>query len=446
MIGIIIVLTGRLYVKSTTSPNSLDIRATFDQYAFEIVRVNDLLIDNIELTQCQTTALHVQSCDGATITNCNFHDIRGEVIGTLGTTANLVVNDNTFERIDLRGVFLSGVATAEFKRNVFNEIGTSSTVGFPTNANLTTGAGICWGINDASGPLINSDIIYDENIFTNIAYNAIQHWGPDFEMTRNIIDTYGTFWSDGGGFHLIYRTVGASSTSNGLIQNNNIRNGTTSSLTTAIYIDNGCNDIIINENSVEGTLGEGILINWDCKDITVTNNRVTGSTNYALGIRQDTDAADSPVWPNTVGNIVTGNILTIRNNTGRPVQVKTFNSNPSYNPFSSGGDSDSNHYVNPYGVNIAHYTNVSTHTNHTLATWRTLYSDDAASTSRTNYITYSNATNALQEIKMEFNDTDTPVNFNVPAGYSDEEGNAFSNPVSIPAYSALIYFKDTAYP
>lgn len=437
----------KLYVKSTVTPAGTDIRITTGNFGFQIINSDRISFDNLDIRHSYKSTFEVNNSDDLSVTNCTIHDGRNFAARVYGTSQAFVFEDNVVENFGANGIGLL-VAGASIKRNSFEEMGTLANVNYPFDANLQAGCGI--GILGAS-----SDVDIDENIFTNMGSAGIQYMGINFNITRNQVYSAGLKWNDGGSIYTVFRIGNGPGTYNGLIQNNIIDSGFGDAtgighvpLWYGIYIDNGCNDIVVDSNSVDNIRSNAIIFNWDCKENTATNNHAISDEN-AMIIREDTDPADSPVWPNNIGNVVTGNTFSSRASTGTCFDATQLNGVTTYIPFSGGGNSDSNHYVYPYNNFVNSYHNglgAIFRTNYNLAGWQTKMGMDAASTERNNFIVFSTPTNAAQEIKMEFNPTASAVNFNVPAGYSDYAGVAFSNPVSIPAYSSLMYFKNTAFP
>lgn len=437
----------KLFVKSVTTPAGTDIRITTGNFGFIITNSDRISFDGIEMRHFYKSHFEVHNSDDLSITNCNLHDGRNFALRIYGTSADFIFEDNTTERFGANGLGLL-VAGASIKRNSFDEIGTLANINYPFDANLHGGSSI-----SILGP--TSDVDIDENIFDNQGSAAIQIMGIDFQITRNQCYTTGTKWNDGGAIYTVYRAGSGPGTYNGLIQSNIIDSGfgdITGTSHTAfwfgIYIDNGCNGIIVDKNSIDHIRDAAIISNWDCKENTFTDNHAIGDL-YAMRIREDTDVADSPIWQYNVGNVVTGNIFASRRNSQHCFDATSLNGLTTFNPFSSGGNSNNNHYVYPYlnYVNSYHTQEGAIFlTNYDLPGWQTKMGLDGSSTQRINYITFSSNSNAEQEVKMEFNPTASAVNFNVPAGYSDYAGVAFTNPVSIPAYGSLIYFKNTAYP
>ena len=442
----------KLYIKSVATPAGTDIAISTGLNGINALNCENLTIDNIEFRNYSRNPLDLKSVENSSVTNCTIRDYRGSGIRLYGTSLSVDLNDNLIERGALRGIEHAGTNGLNILRNTITDTGVGDNIGYPYDENLTGGSAITI-MGNVGGPSTPSNVIISENTMLNSGYQCVQHWGPTFQITKNIMTNYMLRWNDGGAIHTIYRAGLISSTSGGLIEKNIITNGvgyvvgtTHAVVCEGIYIDNGCNANTVNDNTVQIVTGSAILFNWDTKQNTVTNNKCTGFATYGIKFVEDTDPADSPVWPNNISNICTGNIIGVRNTVGKCVDATSLNNLTTYNPFSSGGSSDNNHYVNPYLPSIGSYHQNTTATTYTLSQWQTKMGLDAASTERTSYLTFSTTTNALQEVKVETNPTNAAVDFNVPAGYSDYAGVAFSNPVSIAAYSSLIYFKDTNFP
>jgi hypothetical protein len=442
----------RLYVKSAVTPAGTNIRITAETSCLEFNNVNNLTISHIDVRHAANNMLLLTSCVNATINDCNLHDLRGSAVRILGNSADLSMERNNIYNCGLRGIEHAGVIGGYISENNIYNIGTQANIGYPYDTNKTGGTAITLMVNTVDRKS-SRDFTIEKNVMYNLGYQGL-HWvGCDLIFQKNIIHDFCLKWNDGGAIHTIYRTTFIDGTSNCLFDRNIIYNGIGNLdgvlggtlHAEGIYIDNGCNNCTVSNNTVFDMSDCGILINWDTKTTVITNNNVIDAVNYQVWIRQDTDTSDSPVFALNNGNVLTGNVLGCRSASQRCVVVKSFQTSSTYNPFSNGGDSDSNKYIQPYGTSINTYTSASTNTEYTLATWRTKMSDDVSSTERVNYIVFSNASNAAQEVKIETNPTDSPVDFVIPVGYMQSDGTV-GGTITIPAWGSAIYLKQTAYP
>lgn len=447
----------KLYVKAAATPAGTDIRAGTSDFGIYFSSASDCRIQNVEFRHYQKYALLANDCPRISITDCFFNNQRGNGFRLLGnSTVSVTVEGNLIEHCGLNGIEIGAIQLGSISENVVRYIGMQANIGHPFEADHHTGGTGITICGEPVGPTMRTPnyIIFNQNDLSFLGYQGFQWWGVGPQFTNNIIHDYSLKWNDCGAIHTVYRTfLGVNtSTTNGLIQNNIIYNCSPSTEGTShplyadgIYLDNGTGYFTVDNNTIFSVPdGAGIKGNYETRSTTVTNNKIV-NCKYGVIFRQNTAF---PVYPNNISNILTDNILAVFSPAQRSVTAETLQTTMGYIPFSSSGNADRNAFVNPYGVNVSSYINNGTGvtTDYTLADWRTKNGEDENSTSRTNYITYSNSTNAAQEVKIEFNTTNAAVNFNVPAGYTDHTGAAFSNPVSIPAYSSLLYFKDTAFP
>jgi len=436
----------RLYIKTSVSPTTMNIRQGIYNGLFSTYK--KLTISNVDLSNYQLNTLDASQSRSSSITSCTIHDCRNHAV--FATNAHdLYVNGNTIYNMDGNGMFFFGNINTMVTNNTlsFVDYGLSRArkdytnypgwpdIGFSnfiTQGAATTGQGIvlffCW--------------------LPKLQYNTIHHTSNDGIQTScctgpfvdsNYIHDYGTYWTDNGAIHNFGNGLVFSPTNtNGTFSNNVIYNapGVAGGKKNAgIYIDGPAitDDVYQNvlNNSIANYSGTAVLILCG-KNHTITGNNLISAPNTVF------KGVVHFFVTNTVGCIMKFNrIVNAVSPNGNCVFVVSTGT-----PFASGGSSDNNQYVNPYSSTIATVGSVSK----TFAQWQAQYSTDASSTSRSNYISYSNSTNAIHECNIEMNPALTVESFNVPAGYSDCQSSPFSNPVSIAAFSALIYLKDTSFP
>jgi hypothetical protein len=441
--------TSTLYVKtlSGSSPAGTDIRmGIYDSFISNQMQIE---MDSIELLNYHSKVISYTSW--SYIHHNLIHDCRG--VGLFGNYGNdSRINNNTIHHCDLNGIFSFRGDRTFYLSNVIYDIcsgSTLNTLGFPTGSDaLEVGTGTypnsVSGIEFEAYGLISireSNTTISKNELYNLGYVGIYPSSSNNALIdKNYVhDHVGTFFMDGG---LIY-TAGASAfVNNGNTISNNILAhgggfGGNPSLfyLYGIYVDNFSSNIsLINNSILDGGYGGGIFVNSGTKNTTGTGNNIS-CVGFARGGIAFAEVGGFPFT--NVGNVFSNNkVAMLGTNSALYIQQ-------AYNPFNGGGFCDNNNYVVPYAANI---TIVAGVVHYSVASWRSVFSNDLSSTERVNYITYSNLTNSLQEIKMELNWSDTPESFNVPAGYTNETGGSFSNPVTIAPYSSLMYFKNTSFP
>lgn len=430
--------TTTLYLKAASDPSTLDIRASYQSYGI-LPTGSNISISDVEM-------LHYNYAIYAPSSNATHVNID-----------NVFINDCEQRGIYMTGAHNSNLTNSEFRRcgsQAFYIIGDEAVA--ENNLCHTIGMNGNYPFGFCSAFVMSGNsVVARKNDVNNCAYNGCQVVGVNALAEKNSFTGFLKRMRDGAAIYTSGPSTPVQSLNYGGIFRNNIirytfeatENNLTNEATVGIYVDNRSENYTVEDNTIEGSVHYGVIANWNTRQSKLRRNHIVGATELQILLREDTDAADSPLFPNNNGNILEdANILACRLNTAACIEARQRNNVSNWNPFSSGGNSDNNYYIQPYGTTIAKYrqTETGVATNYTLATWRTKMSDDASSVERTNYIAYSNVSNALEEIKVEVNNTDAPVDFDVPAGYSDEEGNPFSNPVTIQPWTSLVYFKDSA--
>lgn len=436
----------RVYIKSATDPTGRNIRVITQESGIVISNASDCTVDGIDFKHYLKYGLLISNSPSTTIQNGSIHSNRGNGVRTYGnSTTNLLINNVNIHNCGLRGIEVGGVQGASFTNLTIYDIGVQDNLGYPWDLNHTGGTGITIMVEPVSSIKVPNDIIIDHCEIYNVGYQGIQAWGNDHQITNNIIHNYCLKWSDGGAVHLYYTNVLAASTSNVLTEHNIIYDGVGNidGITSGavdhvigIYHDNGINNCTSNNNVIYNPGHFGIFCNTFGTGHILTNNLITGASEIQVQIRQD--STGSPNFPYSLCQncVMTGNIMACEDATARCFGLWNINNLSTFNPFTT---VNTNHYVQPYTTNVNNRTqNNSTYTQMTLAQWQTYIGSEGSATSRTNY----KVTPDADDVLVETNDTDSPVDFNTPGGYSDYSGNAFSNPVSIPAWYGLIYFQD----
>lgn len=461
--------TQRLYVK-TNGVAPQNIRACFRDYGVQLSEdVIDVTIDGIEFTQQYLEGAKSVNNDGLTIQNCNFHDIHMNAISARGDSENVSILNNTIDTISGNGLDIGALSNSIISRNTISNIGVqdwfcpeeySYAFNFtksPSNQILTLGLGIGIqvGYDALSDKGVPKTLEISYNDISETGYLGVGFVGKSVTVKKNTVSIGMNKWSDGGGIYCINRPFSPShDTRDCLIQNNIVRNiigssdakegtGDNNYLMAGIYIDNGTTNTTVDNNTVETTRNMCLLVNMDTRDNVFTNNTFIGATDDQVVMFRELQSflgfqGVNSMYKKAIGNTFNGNICVTRLATVQPVAAKSFDSsvNATYTPFEE-GEADNNHYVNPYSTTIGLHNS----TDCDLAAWKTAVGADANSTEYSNFLTYVNEATALNDIKIEINDTDAAVEFNIPAGYTDAYGDAPANPYIIAPYSSLIYLK-----
>lgn len=445
--------SGLLKIKSSSEPTG--VRISVSDTAIFVNGAANCSINNIEFRDYAKYGVLAGFADGLEIDSCVFAHMRGNATRSYGSSTGVDINNNVFTRCALRAVEISGIDGGLISHNDFSYIGEDSNLGRPWDNNKTGGTGVTIMTYDKDmpgGAVLPEDIVIEYNTMANMGYCGTLMCGHNHIVRKNVIHDYMTRWSDGGAIYYYYgKQQWNGGTTNCLTQNNIVYNGNISiegitsgalEIAGAVYHDSGISGCKVDKNVFFNMASNGVFCNGRNTSHEFTDNLIV-SDYERCGIEvssYNSDTGGQFGHTNTSNVVLTGNtIVTLDGNKAPYSQRNNYNAT-TYNPFSSSGAADNNHYVNPYGTRVAARTsNDSDYTYMTLSEWQTYlggtYEDN--STEWTDFLD----TPAEDDVFVEYNATDSPVEFNVPEGYADSEGNPYTNPVEIPAWSGIVYIK-----
>lgn len=417
--------TQKLWIRNTSNPSGLAIRVSTKDNCFLLSAWN-IDIDDLDIRHANVAGFY--GADGKTggisIENCSFNNNHGRAV-LLINTIDSGANSNALTNCGIDGIRLSGDGLT-CRLNTVDGVGMDANFQMPTeitNVSRTAGTGI--GVRSNLNSTRTN--LCELNVVSNTAWVGIVTNGKNMETRYNHVQTYLKRLRDGSGVY----TSGSSAEAFNYgvnIHHNQIHDGAASAEITAlvsstdppsgIYVDNFSFQTLIDNNFIYNLTGPGIKINFNSSISSIRNNTISNCVRPLLFVAT------------TPGNISTGNIIVARGSAGYCVEVN------SGAPFTT---ADNNIYINPYTDKVGLFGS----TLETLAQWRTRFSKDASSTAMVNYIVFTSQANSLIEIMREINWTNASVNFNIPAGYKQHTGTS-GGTVSIPAYSGIVYLKETA--
>lgn len=429
----------KLWIKTASDPTGLGWRVITKNYAFKVTGDN-VTIDNIEFTQYFESAIEADDAASLTLTNISVHDNRQNGWLLYGNTTTITASNFTIQRCGLQGIHLGAVGASTISNFTINEIGEQDNIGWPVDTYWikTGGCAIAyfWDSAEARTTALAVDVTL--GTIANCGYMGILMVGDDHDITKNVVHDFCTRWNDGGGIYTIHRATLGASTKNVLIQDNIVYNGIGNidgiggaSLSPVhaegLYVDNGCELITLDGNTSYSNSDRGCIVNWDTQKTTLTNNIFYGNAITDLIFREDTDPADSPVFPNNDGNVMTGNVFASIA-TQYCVEILSRNNNANYNPFSDSGSTSGNYYVRPYGnvINISRATSGGAITTYTLSAWATKYGETGG-TEKVSRYNYMSPVKAVTEIVLATNPTNGTINVDPADGFEDLDGVAITN-------------------
>lgn len=432
----------KLYLKSAATPAGTDVRAGTYTTMLNLTTQRGIKINNLEITQ-YINGVNVNYGHSAQVTGCTIHDVRS--LGIDASAKSLTLTGNTIYNCDKNGIISSYGLAGQISSNTIHDIDQGLSYGY-TGVFDSSGNGI--GCFQGDNDIVELNVIYNTGytgIFSTYSRNATIQHNTIYDFLKRFADGSAIYTTGVSTADINYgHSIAANYIYNGIGSTDGF-SGALSTYTVGVYIDNYTRNVTVTGNTIVDIPYNGILSNWDTKNSTITNNNIIDCVQAGVKFRE---ASTSVLFLQNRGNILTGNKFSTRGTAQYDVEVESYNNDANFNPFSGGGSINNNGYSQPYIANICIYraTNGGALTAYTLSGWQTKMGGDGSSTGRTNYITFSNYSNATQEVMTEVNMTASSVQFNVPAGYSDITGVSFSNPVTIPAWSSLVYLKNTAFP
>lgn len=441
-----------LWIKAASSPTN--VRVITEDYAFKVDGFSNVTFENIDFTQYFESAIECPDSPNVTVNNVDVSDTRQNAFMFYGNNTTFTLSNFTIQRSGLNGVHLGAVTSGTISDGTIDEIGLQDNIGWPVDTYWikTGGTGVCcfW---DSGESITQPDSVDMSNVtMSNLGYIGVLWIGDDHTATECVVHDFCLKWNDGAAFYSVHRASLGTSTKNITYTRCVGYNGYggTEGITGAagtpphasgLYVDNGSELITVNECIFHDNNDFGILCNWDTQKTTITNCIVFGNANSQVRYTQDTDALDSPVFPNNDGNVLTGNLI-VAADLSYCVEIVSFNSDAAYNPFSDSGSIDNNTYVRPYGVtiNARRTTNTGIQTPYALAAWQTQISGDASSTERyeTGLIYRGPVHNRANTVRIAVNATASPISVDA-TGYFSITGAALGASESVAAWDALVY-------
>lgn len=445
------------YQTAGSSPWGTDIRVWTEDFAIELDdNVSGFTCDGIEFREYYNSAIQGFTNPSFTLRNCNINNIRNNGIFLWGPTTGVLIEDNTFSKCGQNGMLLGGLINPTISGNTLTTMGRERT---PPIMQIVGGTLSTWEQTQGCAIVFTYDLTntstfavdggtVTENIVSDCAYCGINFTGTLTTVSYNEVDEVMLDLEDGAGIYCVSNPQAPYGTqvTGTVITKNIVKNvrgkydhcplvhPTMNSW--GIYVDYQCDSVVITNNSVYCMDAGGLMkINYGCRNNTITGNTLIGSVYGVLFGNYDS------IYINNVGNVFTGN--TIATST-YPVTTYDVDGGTTYNPF-SGGSTNNNFYINPYGDVVGRRLEGTPALSYTLAAWRTFTGGDAGSViSPIAAIAFTGYFSALQEIITEINYTASSVSFPVPTGFVDKSGITAGNNVTIPAHEGVAFIKTSS--
>jgi len=416
----------------SASPDNYIVKVSTVDKIFNLDSKKFITIDNIAIEGANKNALYLPNTDHITIQN-TLIDFTGEtaIFGPWSASpgckiTNTCITHSNSSGIKLLGYFSDAIITNNIIRN------TGLIIGMGGSGDGTYNALELLGHNG----LIQS------NVIENSGYIGITFRGNNTLVANNYINKFNLVKNDGGG---IYSCVGPETPCSGQkIISNIILNGIgftggsgdPANNSHGIYLDDGCEGIIVTDNSVAHCSVSGILLH-NAHEIEVRRNTFydNGSGNLDYGsqilIVHDEYGPNDPIRNITLNS----NIFFART---KDQKVLCF-STPD-NDISVFGTSDYNCFAKPIDNNYVSRSWVTgwygPAVNRTLSEWQAFSGKDANSFKSPLEIT------DINKIRFECNESNSNKIVSLDVGYLDVKGTKYSGSVTLLPYSSVVLIVD----
>jgi hypothetical protein len=424
--------SGKLYIHSTVSPETLNIRAISKTIGI-MVSSDSVSINNIEIKEFHTNLIQRISGDNLAISNCDLHESRGYGILTNSDENNL--NINNCEIYNCKG----GICDFATKypvihNNYVHNYGLQETLSWMESPLPTEGylyqedCGICIFESDLMSPL--GAFVYSNEI-DNGSYNGFKIKGSNGKIYKNIINNACQRMDDGGWLYCNGSPSKGTWFENNEIYNN-ILTGYSSKISKGIYFDNNARNNNVHHNLMDVyTSYETLDQSDDTYANTFEDNLFIQKGPVGLKFFDNLGYSTS----RNINNVLNRNIIASKHSNS--FLMNFLNSIDSYmNPFIM---ADYNYFINPFKNQLLTTNDLGAQL---LSDIQTNYSNNQNSIEKLNWLTYVNAVTADEQVKLYINYTDINTTIIAPSGYEDIDGNDVSNQeLTVPAHYGLLILK-----
>lgn len=420
---------GKVYIKSTVSPSTMNIRAANNRIGIAIASgAHGFECREIEFQDYYYSDIQRSHADNVVVDSCRFKNSNGYAFSTIGNANFITFTNNVISGCN-GGYYDIATRISTIKYNTIFDIGMMGNVGSMPDYNcvIAPNKGIFMRDLNSTGFLhYSSEISY--NTVYNTAATGI-HFQGNSHVHHNIVYNFMQLFTDGGGIYC-YATAGY--TNIGSEVNNNIVHNGGADFSAGIYVDNRSISFNVHDNVVYEIEGAGLYANWDKQLTSFRNNIIVGCSNQMRYQQGGTYTS----YQYNEGNVSTGNIMVCRSNTQFCHRAEVSDATVNYNPF-NGGSSNNNYYISPYIGRVGYHTDDNSMS---FSELKIRYSSDANSVTRNNYKTYVDHAQSLIDVLLLTNETDTDVIQAIGSGYTDVDGNVITQ-ATVPAYGGFVALK-----
>jgi parallel beta-helix repeat protein len=269
-----------LYYNTNKDIKNLTIESCVYHYGVLLNNANNIIISNLHLDKFSKGCIHVEG-------KSNNLEIRNNLVTNssrfginLGYGSdNCKISDNIVRNTNARGITAGVLSNSEISGNDIKRVGLIPGYGWSGNFS-PIGILICNKEDEAQIPPYSHHNIIKNNRIDSCGYSGIRMDGNNSICEYNFINNCMLTLNDGGAFYCFARHPDV--TFKNIIRNNIIMNtrGNTEStpdhhnIGLALYIDNNCHDLTIENNTIINNASSGLFINDAVFNCTILNNNL----------------------------------------------------------------------------------------------------------------------------------------------------------------------------
>jgi len=239
-------------------------------------------VEGIQFDKQAVTAINMKGTAGnIQISNCVFSQQEEHGMNFGGTYNDVLVQNNEFLDMAGSGIMAQNISNSEIANNTFKRVG------------MFQGYGAVWGfpINNNSGiGIAGSNLHVHSNDLDSIGYAGIRVDGDYNLIEENVIYHSLMTQNDGGALyawgekthHSVFRNNVAK-----FIYGNTKGSPYDGMVGAALYLDNKCHNMLVQNNILMHSNALGIQLNSETRVDTVENNFIYGFESAAIGIYED---------------------------------------------------------------------------------------------------------------------------------------------------------------
>ena len=276
---------------------------------------------NITFSGSNVFGFNIDSTKGFSITNCTFKNLGLYAVFSGSSNGFTVSNDSLLDILS-NGIWGNIDTFFTFNNNFIKNIGIYQGMGKGGVVASYTGV-----VN------VGDYFTITGNTFKNVGYNAI-HWRGRFGLIKNnFIDSACFTKNDGAGIYTFCILGFSNADSGSIIRANIIQNsggvlpGDTYTVTAGIYLDDNCQSIVVDSNTISGMPTYGVFTKGARHRISY--NLIKGDGQNINYFRYQINTKDT----------ITNNLIYVSNASGYAMNLSTAND--------SLATIDNNHYIMP---------------------------------------------------------------------------------------------------